>query len=165
LQEAAISDIICTITPSHEPILEREWVIGGAHINAVGADASGKQELEAQILKDAVVVVDDIRQASSGGEINMPIKQGLYSADMVYGTLAEIVTGRKKGRAGIEEITVFDSTALLSRTSRWLNWSMRKPFRWNTAPLLTWWKNSRLNRWHILIPVAPVVILESASRG
>jgi alanine dehydrogenase len=112
IEEAVASDILCTLTPSRSPIVKREWVRGGTHINAVGADAKGKQELDPKILKDAVVFVDDIRQASSGGEINVPLRQGMYSTDEVRGTLAELVIGKKRGRANADDITVFDSTGI-----------------------------------------------------
>jgi alanine dehydrogenase len=112
IEEAVGSDILCTLTPSRKPIVKCEWVLSGTHINAVGADAEGKQELEPSILNEAKVVVDDIRQAGGGGEINVPISQGLYSIDKVYGTLAEVVLGKKTGRSGSEEITIFDSTGI-----------------------------------------------------
>ena len=84
----------------------------GTHINAVGADAPGKQELEPSILKAAVVVVDDLKQASSSGEINVAIQEGIYNIREVYGTLAELVAGKKKGRTNNGAITVFDSTGI-----------------------------------------------------
>ncbi|NLE07890.1 MAG: ornithine cyclodeaminase family protein [Dehalococcoidales bacterium] len=112
IEKAVTSDIVCTLTPSRQPIIRREWIINGTHINAVGADAAGKQELEPQILKDAVVVVDDIRQATGGGEINVPITRGLFSAEDVRGTLADVILGRKQGRSGNSQITVFDSTGI-----------------------------------------------------
>jgi alanine dehydrogenase len=112
LEEVASADIICTLTPSRKPVVKREWIKPGTHINAVGADGKGKQELDPQILKDSVVVVDDIRQSTSGGEINVPIVQNLYSAKDVYANLSEIIDGKKKGRTNIELITVFDSTGI-----------------------------------------------------
>ena len=112
IQEAVRSDIVCTLTPSRKPIVMREWIITGTHINAVGADAAGKEELDPSILKEAIVVVDDIRQASSGGEINVPIQKGIYSIDEVKGTLAELIVGKRKGRLDDKAITVFDSTGV-----------------------------------------------------
>jgi alanine dehydrogenase len=112
VQEAAASDIVCTLTPSRSPVVKREWIIPGTHINAVGADAPGKQELEPSILKEAIVVVDDLTQASHSGEINVPIQKGLYSTNEVYGTLAEVIVGKKKGRTDNKAITVFDSTGI-----------------------------------------------------
>jgi alanine dehydrogenase len=112
VQEAVASDIVCTLTPSRNPIVKKEWVMAGTHINAVGADAPGKQELDPLILKEAIVVVDDLRQASTSGEINVPIQKGVYSIGEVYGTLAELVVGKKKGRPDNRAITVFDSTGI-----------------------------------------------------
>jgi len=112
IQEAVASDIVCTLTPSRSPIIKKAWITPGTHINAIGADAPGKQELDPSILKEAVVIVDDIKQASSSGEINVPIQQGIYSVGEVYGTMAEVVAGKKKGRAHNNDVTVFDSTGI-----------------------------------------------------
>lgn len=112
IQEAVASDIVCTLTPSRSPIIKRDWVAAGTHINAVGADAPGKQELDPSILKEAIVVVDDPKQASTSGEINVPIQQGIYSIGEVYATLPELVAGKKEGRTDSKAITVFDSTGI-----------------------------------------------------
>jgi alanine dehydrogenase len=111
-EEASASDIVCTLTPAREPFLKRDWIMPGTHINAVGADADGKEELEPSILKDAVVVVDDMRQSTAGGEINVPLKKGIITVEDIYGTLGEIIAGKKPGRTDEESITVFDSTGL-----------------------------------------------------
>ncbi|MBE0431709.1 MAG: ornithine cyclodeaminase family protein, partial [Dehalococcoidia bacterium] len=97
IEEATASDILCTLTPSRRPVVKGEWIVPGTHINAVGADAQGKQELEPSILKEAIVVVDDTEQAVHSGEINVPITAGIYSLDEVHGTLAELVSGKKSG--------------------------------------------------------------------
>ncbi len=112
LEETVASDIVCTLTPARVPFMKREWIAPGTHINAVGADAAGKEELEPAILKGAIVVVDDIRQASVAGEINVPITEGTFTIDEVYGTLGEIIIGRKQGRKNRDIITVFDSTGV-----------------------------------------------------
>jgi alanine dehydrogenase len=112
IQEAVASDIVCTLTPSRRPIIKKEWIAAGTHINAVGADAPGKQELDPSILKEAIVVVDNLKQASTSGEINVPIQKGIYSIREVYGTLAELVVDKKRGRTDNRVITVFDSTGI-----------------------------------------------------
>ena len=111
-EEAAQSDIICTLTPSTEPVVRAGWVKPGTHINAVGADAAGKQELDPAILQSARVVVDDLTQAYHAGEINVPLRQGLFDKDQIWATLGEIITGAKCARQDEGEITVFDSTGL-----------------------------------------------------
>ncbi len=106
-------DIVVTTTPSRTPVVRREWVSPGTHINAIGADAAGKQELAPAILTAAKVVVDDWAQASHSGEINVPLARGELTPAQVYGSLGEIVADKKPGREAPEEITMFDSTGLI----------------------------------------------------
>ncbi|NJD53720.1 MAG: alanine dehydrogenase [Candidatus Methanoperedens sp.] len=105
-------DILVTTTPSREPIVMNEWISEGTHINAIGADAPGKEELDPLILKRAKVIVDDIGQASHSGEVNVPISKGLLSVKDIFGELGEVITGKKKARTNDSDITVFDSTGL-----------------------------------------------------
>jgi alanine dehydrogenase len=106
-------DIVVTTTPSRTPVVNREWVSPGTHINAIGADAAGKQELAPAILSAAKVVVDDWAQASHSGEINVALAQGELTPEQIYGSLGDIVAGKQPGRENPEEITVFDSTGLI----------------------------------------------------
>jgi ornithine cyclodeaminase/alanine dehydrogenase len=112
LADAAGCDIVCTATPVREPVVRREWIHPGTHINAMGADAHGKQELATQILLDAMVVVDDWDQACSSGEVNVPLENGALSRERIHAALGEIVAGSRPGRGTEDEITVFDSTGL-----------------------------------------------------
>jgi alanine dehydrogenase len=112
LEDTVKADIVCTLTPAHQPVVKKEWVLPGTHINAVGADAEGKEELEPSILNNAMVVVDDLRQSIHAGEINVPVSKGLFNQQQIYATLGEIITGRKTGRTDNRVITVFDSTGL-----------------------------------------------------
>jgi alanine dehydrogenase len=112
VEEAAGCDIVCTATPSRRPIIDRSWIRPGTHINAMGADAHGKQELDPQILLDGVVVVDDIPQAQGSGEVNVPLRSGQLMVEALRGSLGEIVAGAKAGRSNAQEITIFDSTGL-----------------------------------------------------
>jgi ornithine cyclodeaminase/alanine dehydrogenase len=111
VEQAAACDIVCTSTPSRSPVVQREWVRPGTHINAMGADAPGKQELATSLLVAARLVIDDPAQAMHSGEINVPLHQGALDETSIHATLGEIVAGRKAGRDG-DEITVFDSTGL-----------------------------------------------------
>jgi len=112
IEEATEADIVVTTTPSRKPIVKKSDIQPGTHINAIGADAKGKQELEASLLAGGKIVVDDIEQASHSGEINVPLSEGLVKMDEIYGTLGEIMTNIKKGRENDDEITIFDSTGL-----------------------------------------------------
>ncbi|PKN18492.1 MAG: ornithine cyclodeaminase family protein [Deltaproteobacteria bacterium HGW-Deltaproteobacteria-6] len=104
------ADVVVTSTPSRLPLVNR--VSAGTHINAIGADAQGKQEINPEILKQAKVVIDDWAQASHSGEINVPLSRKLIGKRDVHAQLGDIVAGKKKGRTSAEEITLFDSTGL-----------------------------------------------------
>jgi alanine dehydrogenase len=84
----------------------------GAHINAIGADAAGKQELASAVVKAARVIVDDMEQATHSGEVNVPIAQGIIDARHIHAELGQVVAGIRPGRLGLGETTMFDSTGL-----------------------------------------------------
>ncbi len=106
------ADIISATAPATSPLVKRNWIREGTHINAIGADAPGKQELDPLILKNAKIVVDDMEQAVHSGEVNVPLTQGILRKEDIYAELCEIIIGKKKGRIDDREITVFDSTGL-----------------------------------------------------
>lgn len=112
LEEVVASDIVCTLTLSRAPLLRKKWITPGTHINAIGADAKGKEELEPSILREAIVVVDDLGQASAAGQINVPLAEGFLSIEDIYATLGEVIAGKKQGRKDRKSVTVFDSTGV-----------------------------------------------------
>ncbi|AEB08218.1 ornithine cyclodeaminase family protein [Desulfobacca acetoxidans] len=106
-------DIVVTATASTTPLVRREWISPGTHINAIGADAAGKQELDPAILTEAKIFVDDLTQAQHSGEINLALMQGLIRPEQIAAALGQVVAGKKPGRENSQEITVFDSTGLI----------------------------------------------------
>jgi alanine dehydrogenase len=106
------ADIVVTTTPSRKPIVMNDMVSSGMHINCIGADAVGKEELDPNILKRAKIVIDDWMQASHSGEINVPLRDKIIAKEDVYGEIGEIVAGLKPCRISEDEITVFTSTGL-----------------------------------------------------
>ncbi|MEO0131895.1 MAG: alanine dehydrogenase [candidate division WOR-3 bacterium] len=108
----ADADIVSTQTPVRKPIVMKDWIKPGTHINAIGADAPGKQELDPELLRVSKIVIDDWEQASHSGEINVPLTKGIITQQDIYAEIGEVVAGLKKGRESDEEITIFDSTGL-----------------------------------------------------
>jgi alanine dehydrogenase len=111
------SDIIVTATPSRKPLVKDSWVSSGVHINCIGADAPGKQEVELKLIKRAKIVIDDLEQALHSGEINVPISQGSFSKKNIYAEIGDILVGSKAGRTNENEITLFSSTGLAIQDS------------------------------------------------
>ncbi|MEO0102422.1 MAG: alanine dehydrogenase [candidate division WOR-3 bacterium] len=105
-------DILCTLTPVREPIIRREWIKPGCHINAIGADAPGKEELDPKILLAAKIFIDDWEQALHSGEVNVPFAKGIIKKEHIKGELGDLICGKIKGRENEQEITIFDSTGL-----------------------------------------------------
>ncbi|MFB6091532.1 MAG: ornithine cyclodeaminase family protein [Haloquadratum sp.] len=112
IAEAVACEVCSTVTPVESPIVPRDAVGERTHINAMGADASGKHELDDEILRDATLVIDDYEQATHSGEINVPWREGVLDDDDLYGTLGEIVAGEKPDRVAVDGVSVFDSTGL-----------------------------------------------------
>lgn len=105
-------DIVMTVTPSRRPLIKRSWLSPGTHLNAIGADAPGKQELDPRILLEATIVVDDREQAIHAGELNVPIRRNQLSPRSIHATLGDVLIGRTAWRRSANELTVFDSTGL-----------------------------------------------------
>ncbi|MFM0229798.1 ornithine cyclodeaminase family protein [Paraburkholderia sediminicola] len=103
------ADVLITVTPSHMPLIRREWIRPGVHINAMGADTIGKQELEVELVAAASIVVDEIQQAVSIGECQHACARGLLTAEKLSFTLGGLVSGAQQ-RGATDDITIFDGT-------------------------------------------------------
>jgi alanine dehydrogenase len=106
---AAACDVLSTVTPVEAPIVHA--VGERTHVNAIGADAAGKHEIDDEILQDATLVIDDYEQCTHSGEINVPWESGVLDDDDIHAELGDIVVGQRAGRPG-DGVTVFDSTGL-----------------------------------------------------
>lgn len=104
------ADIIVSSTPSTKAILYYEDLPRAVHINAIGADAAGKQELDAKVLKHAQLVVDDLSQAIHAGELNTHVTRGDISPSNVKGCLGDLILN--KFSVDPLSLSVFDSTGL-----------------------------------------------------
>ncbi len=109
--KAAESDIIVTCTPAHKPFIRKEWIRPGTHINAVGADFPGKQEIDETLLSHVRLVADSRIQTLELGEMETAYKKGLICENDVI-EIGEIIAGVAPGRQSPDEITLFDATGM-----------------------------------------------------
>jgi len=86
------ADVLVTATQSTKPIVEGDWIKRGLHITCMGADDPLKVELA--------------ESALSAGNLK---------ADDIYGSIGEIVAGKKPGRENDDEITIFHSTGMTAQ--------------------------------------------------
>jgi len=118
LQASAVSesavikkaDIICTVTPSVNPVFYDSNLKEGVHINAMGSYRPDMQEIPAETMERALVIVDS-REAclKEPGDIITAIKQGKFSEDNIYAELGEVVDGKFSGRENNQQVTLFES--------------------------------------------------------
>jgi len=107
------ADVVVTTTRAHRgPVVQKEWVKPGTHIVAIGSDMQGKQELDADIFKEAKVVNDSVDLCIKYGDTQHPVKDGLIKPEDIHAEIGEILLGKKAGRENREEITIFDSVGM-----------------------------------------------------
>src|SRR5436190_3332901 len=107
------ADIIVTATTSRDPVLRREWISPGAHINAVGTYAPTAREIDTATMAEASLFVDRRESAlNEAGDYLIAAQAGAIGPDHVRGELGEILIGACPGRTSPEEITIFKSLGL-----------------------------------------------------
>jgi ornithine cyclodeaminase/alanine dehydrogenase-like protein (mu-crystallin family) len=106
------SEIVVTSTPSHRAILHRDDLEPGTFVAAVGADNEHKQEIDPEVLRESVIVVDDLEQCARIGDLHHAIDAGFVAKSYVRASLDEVVAGTRPGRLSDDETIVFDSTGL-----------------------------------------------------
>ena len=104
------SDICITCTPARRPVIRPADVRPGTFIAAVVADSEDEQELAPELLCAARVVVDNLEQCATIGELHHALTRGLVTRESVHAELGELIAGTATGRTSRDEITIFDST-------------------------------------------------------
>jgi alanine dehydrogenase len=107
------ADVICTATTSGVPVFSDADLKPGVHINAVGSYQPDVQEIPAETVVRALLVVDSRAAAlAEAGDLIRPIRQGLIGPEHVHAELGELVLGRKAGRTSTEQITLFKTVGV-----------------------------------------------------
>jgi ornithine cyclodeaminase len=104
------ADIITCATLSTEPLVLGEWLRPGQHVDLVGAYRPDMRESDDEAVRRARVFVDTRGGALiEGGDVVMPINDGVISAEDIQGDLFDLVRGASVGRESADEITLFKS--------------------------------------------------------
>jgi len=113
--EAALrgADIIVTATTSREPVLRREWISPGAHINAIGTFSFNAREVDTATMAAATLFVDRRESAlNEAGDYLIAAREGAIDESHIRAELDQVVIGAHRGRTSPEEITIFKSLGL-----------------------------------------------------
>ncbi|MCA1818268.1 MAG: ornithine cyclodeaminase family protein [Acidobacteria bacterium] len=107
------ADLIVTATSAREPVLRREWIAKGAHLNAVGTFSPRSREVDSETVAQSSLFVDSRESAlNEAGDILIPMREGLITAEHIRAEVGEVLTGARAGRTSLEEITLFKSLGL-----------------------------------------------------
>jgi ornithine cyclodeaminase/alanine dehydrogenase-like protein (mu-crystallin family) len=105
--------IVVTATSATEPVLRRDWLAPGVHINAVGAYSPRARELDTATVADAALFADSRESVTSeAGDFLLAQAEGAIGPDHIRGELGELLTGTVAGRSDDNQITVFKSLGL-----------------------------------------------------
>ncbi len=105
------ADVIVTCTTAREFFIKESWIQPGTHINAIGVDMPGKQELEPSLVASSKVFADSIQQVVVKGECQWACADNTLTKDDII-EIGEVLNSTKQGRTSEDEITVFDSTGM-----------------------------------------------------
>ncbi len=109
-EAVADADIVCTATTSTTPVFGDAHLKSGVHINGIGAYTPQMQEVDEATVARAKIVVDSRAAClAEAGDLIIPLRKGLISAQSIHAELGEIVLGRKAGREDEREVTFFKS--------------------------------------------------------
>jgi ornithine cyclodeaminase len=107
------ADVIVTATSSQEPVIKREWIADGAHINAIGTHSPKSREIDGATMAAARVFTDRRESLlNEAGDYVLAAQEGAITPESVVAEIGELVIGAKPGRTSPSEITLFKSLGL-----------------------------------------------------
>jgi ornithine cyclodeaminase len=113
--EAAVrgADLIVTATTAAEPILRRDWLVPGAHINAVGSSIATTREIDTATMASAALFVDRRESTlNEAGDYLFAMREGAIGPEHIRAEVGELVSGSQPGRSAQDDITLFKSLGL-----------------------------------------------------
>lgn len=113
--EAAVrgADLIVTATSAAEPVLRREWIAPGAHLNVVGASLPDRREVDGATMAAARLFVDRRESTQQeAGDYRLALREGAIQVGHIQAEIGEVLVGRHPGRTSRDEITLFKSLGL-----------------------------------------------------
>ena len=105
--------MIVTVTTAVEPIVKREWLSPGAHLNLVGSSTPNAREVDSATMAASSLFVDRRESTiTEAGDYILAATEGAIGPDHIRAEIGEVLKGDKPGRTSPEEITLFKSLGL-----------------------------------------------------
>jgi alanine dehydrogenase len=110
------ADVVCAATHADEPVVRRDWLRPGTHVNSVGYNTAGEGEVDIQTMRDALVVVESRSAAlaappAGAVELARAIEAGAIDADHMH-EIGEIAAGDRAGRIDAGQLTLYKSVGV-----------------------------------------------------
>jgi ornithine cyclodeaminase/alanine dehydrogenase-like protein (mu-crystallin family) len=107
------ADIVVTATSASEPVVTRQWISPGAHLNVVGSSIRTTREVDSETMAASSLFVDRRESTlNEAGDYLFAAKDGAIGPDHIKGEIGELLAGTVLGRQSREEITLFKSLGL-----------------------------------------------------
>jgi alanine dehydrogenase len=103
------ADVVAATTHSLEPVIRREWLAPGAHVNSVGLNPHGR-EVDDLTVQDSSIFVESRDSALAPPPAGAPDLAGVDPARVTE--LGELVLGARTGRNGQEELPLYTSVGV-----------------------------------------------------
>jgi ornithine cyclodeaminase len=106
--------VIVTATNSRTPVISREWLAEGAHVNAIGASQPSSREIDLETVAASALFCDSRESlCNEAGEFRLAIEQGaIPGEEHVRAELGEVLAGTAPGRTDDRELTLFRSLGI-----------------------------------------------------
>ena len=111
------ADVVCAATHADQPVVRRNWLRPGTHVNSVGYNAAGTGEVDTETVHDALLVVESrgavLAPPPSGSiELRRAIDAGAVDADHIHAELGELIAGDREGRTDDAQVTLYKSVGV-----------------------------------------------------
>jgi ornithine cyclodeaminase/alanine dehydrogenase-like protein (mu-crystallin family) len=107
------ADLIVTATSAHEPVLKRQWIADGAHINAIGTHSPKSRVIDSATMAAARIFADRRESVlNEAGDYLLAAQEGAVSPESIVAEIGELIINTKQGRATDSEVTLFKSLGL-----------------------------------------------------
>jgi ornithine cyclodeaminase len=133
------ADVIVTATSSLEPVIDKEWISPGAHVNAIGTHSPSSREVDSATMRVARIFVDRRESAlNEAGDYLLAAKEGVVTPENIVAEIGELLTGAKPGRTSESEITLFKSLGLAIEDVSCADYLFKKATTNNTGTWVNW---------------------------
>lgn len=101
------ADIISAATLSNEPIIHKNWVKKGAHVDLIGAFTPQMREADDDLIRHAKLYIDTVEALEEAGDLCIPIGNGTIKKGDILATLSDLALSKEPPERDDGDITLF----------------------------------------------------------